>query len=224
MIDCRLSISSRGDGWTSDNVLRASMEISDNFATIAYKLEGDDCLLTLSPERAEQVRRGGADIKLSFVPNAKTLCVIGDEALRGGYEIFCTRLSVLIKKRGENIIFKFHMDGLDICHLGDLGEDCSPDLIEMILPVNVLLIPVGGNYTIDAKMAKEYVDRIMPDIVIPMHYRAKGCKLDIDKVDDFLDEFNGENVEIVEAGSEIEISRHDLGKDTTTIIVMETEQ
>ena len=128
------------------------------------------------------------------------------------------------KKRGENIIFKFHLDGVDICHLGDLGEDCSPDLIEMILPVNVLLIPVGGNYTIDAKMAKEYVDRIMPDIVIPMHYRAKGCKLDIDKVDDFLDEFNGENVEIVEAGSEIEISRHDLGKDTTTIIVMETEQ
>ncbi len=100
MIDCRLSISSRGDGWTSDNVLRASMEISDNFATVAYKLEGDDCLLTLSPERAEQVRRGGADIKLSFVPNAKTVCVIGDEALRGGYEIFCTRLSVLINRRG----------------------------------------------------------------------------------------------------------------------------
>ncbi len=125
------------------------------------------------------------------------------------------------KKRGENIIFKFRMDGLDVCHLGDLGEDCSSDLIEMILPVNVLLIPVGGTYTIDAAMAKEYVDRIMPDIVIPMHYRAKGCKLDIDKVDDFLDEFDGENVAIIEEGDEIEISRDDLDGEQTTIIVME---
>ena len=116
------------------------------------------------------------------------------------------------------------MDGLDVCHLGDLGEDCSSDLIEMILPVNVLLIPVGGTYTIDAKMAKEYVDRIMPDIVIPMHYRAKGCKLDIDKVDDFLDEFDGENVVITEAGDEIEISRDDLDGEQTTIIVMENGQ
>ena len=128
------------------------------------------------------------------------------------------------KKRGENIIFKFRMDGLDVCHLGDLGEDCSSDLIEMILPVNVLMIPVGGNYTIDAKMAKEYVDRIMPDIVIPMHYRAKGCKLDIDNVDDFIDEFDGENVVIAETGDEIEISRDDLDGEQTTIIVMENGQ
>ncbi len=127
------------------------------------------------------------------------------------------------KQRGENIIFKFRMDGLDVCHLGDLGEDCSSDLIEMILPVNVLLIPVGGNYTIDAAMAKEYVDRIMPDIVIPMHYRAKGCKVDIDKVDDFLDEFDGEAV-VVQAGNVIEISRDNLDGEQTTIIVMENGQ
>ena len=87
------------------------------------------------------------------------------------------------KLRGENTIFKFRMDGIDVCHLGDLGEECSSALIEAVLPVNVLLIPVGGNYTIDADMAKEYVDRIMPEIVIPMHYRTKDCKLDIDKVD-----------------------------------------
>lgn len=125
------------------------------------------------------------------------------------------------KKRGENIIFKFRMDGVEVCHLGDLGEACSTDLIETILPVNVLLIPVGGTYTIDAQMAKEYVDRIMPDIVIPMHYRAKGCKLDIDKIDDFLDEFDGEDIEIAETGDEIEISRDDLDGEHTKIIVME---
>lgn len=125
------------------------------------------------------------------------------------------------KKRGENIIFKFRMDGIDVCHLGDLGEECTSELIEMILPVHVLLIPVGGTYTINAKQAKEYVDRIMPDVVIPMHYRAKGCKLDIDKVNEFLDEFDGEDVTVVEEGEEIELYRDDLDGEHTKIIVME---
>ena len=123
--------------------------------------------------------------------------------------------------RGENVIFKFRMDGLDVCHLGDLGEECSSELIEAILPVNVLLIPVGGNYTIDAVTAKEYVDRIMPDVVIPMHYRVKGCEIDIDKVDDFISLFSGGNVEYEEAGDEIELSRDDADGETTKIIVME---
>ena len=95
-------------------------------------------------------------------------------------------------KRGENVIFKFRMDGMDICHLGDLGEDCSAELIEMLLPVNILLIPVGGTYTLDSEQAKEYVDRIMPDIVIPMHYRSKHLTIDLDRAQGFLDEFEDE--------------------------------
>lgn len=121
------------------------------------------------------------------------------------------------KKRGENIIFKFRMDGIDICHLGDLGEACSSELIDLLLPINVLLIPVGGNYTVDAEMAKEYVDRIMPDVVIPMHYREKGCAIDIDKVDEFIDLFDEECVEEVE-GNELELMRSDLSGDTKVIV------
>ncbi|MCD8041242.1 MAG: MBL fold metallo-hydrolase [Clostridia bacterium] len=121
--------------------------------------------------------------------------------------------------RGENIIFKFSMDGLEICHLGDLGVECSTELIEALLPVNILLIPVGGNYTIDAEQAKEYVDRIMPDIVIPMHYRTKNFKLDIDRVEEFTDLFDDEEV-LFSGESEMEFSRDDLGGDATRIIVM----
>ena len=122
------------------------------------------------------------------------------------------------KKRGENTIFKFRMDGIDICHLGDLGEACSAELIDVLLPVNVLLIPVGGTYTIDAEMAKEYVDRIMPDVVIPMHYREKGCKLDIDKVEDFTDLFDEEYVEEIEDG-ELELMRSDLSGETKIVVL-----
>ncbi len=122
--------------------------------------------------------------------------------------------------RGENIIFKFSMDGIEVCHLGDIGEECSTELIEALLPVDVLLIPVGGTYTIDAEQAKEYVDRIMPDIVIPMHYREKGKKLDVDRVEEFTDLFEEEEVE-TDGGSEIDISREDLGGDSTRVIVMD---
>lgn len=128
------------------------------------------------------------------------------------------------EKRGENLIFKFRMDGVEICHLGDLGEECSSSLLELLLPVHVLLIPVGGNYTIDAAQAKEYVDRIMPSIVIPMHYKTKGLEIDVDKPDDFLDSFDDE-AEVEELDScEIELSRDDITEDSTKIILMERQQ
>ncbi len=127
------------------------------------------------------------------------------------------------EKRGDNIIFKFRMDGLDICHLGDLGEECSSSLLESILPVNVLLIPVGGKYTIDAEQAKEYVDRIMPEIVIPMHYKTKGLKLDIDKPDEFLGLFDSEEIEMKE-GDELELFRDDITEESTKIIMLEKNQ
>lgn len=123
------------------------------------------------------------------------------------------------KKRGENVIFKFRLDGIDVCHLGDLGEACSPELIELILPVNVLLIPVGGNYTIDAEMAKEYVDRIMPDVVVPMHYRTKDCRIDIDKVDEFVEMFDEEDVEEAGRALTFERSDFDTAKNTRVIVM-----
>ena len=100
MIDCRLSISSRGDGWTSDNVLRASMEISDNFATVAYKLEGDDCTLTLSPRRAEQSRSGEVPLRLTFVPGEDTVCIVGTGGLRGGYRIHTDVFNCIFGRAG----------------------------------------------------------------------------------------------------------------------------
>ena len=122
--------------------------------------------------------------------------------------------------RGENVIYKFRMDGLEICHLGDLGEECSAELIELLLPVNILLIPIGGKYTINAKQAKEYVDMLMPDIVIPMHYKTKNSNIDIDKPQSFLEEFDEEDVTISHK-EELEFSREDLTTEKTKIILME---
>lgn len=122
------------------------------------------------------------------------------------------------KARGQNIIYRFGMDGVNICHMGDIGEPCSPELIERLLPVNVLLIPVGGNYTVDAELAKEYVDRLMPDIVIPMHYKIKHCELDIDKVDPFVRLFDDDCVE--EDLDELDLDRCDINGQPTKLVLL----
>ena len=122
--------------------------------------------------------------------------------------------------RGDNLIYKFRMDGLDICHLGDLGEECSAELLEMLLPVNILLIPIGGTYTLDALRAKEYVDRIMPEIVIPMHYKTRSLTIDIDKSDSFFHLFDDAETENFRRDV-LEITREDLTEEKTKILKME---
>lgn len=122
--------------------------------------------------------------------------------------------------RGENLVFKYRMDGVEICHMGDIGEECNAMLVESIVPVNILMIPVGGVFTIDAEQAKEYVDRIMPDVVIPMHYKTKDCEFDLCKINEFLDMFEDED--IVYADTEtIEFDRADFDGENTKVLVLE---
>ena len=75
--------------------------------------------------------------------------------------------------RGGNVIFKIRGDGLTVCHFGDIGESYSDELARRIGQVDVLLLPIGGKYTIDADEAKEYVEKLGVKLVIPMHYRPK---------------------------------------------------
>lgn len=121
-------------------------------------------------------------------------------------------------KRGPNLIFKYRMDGVDLCHLGDIGEECDAETGDLIGTVNVLMIPVGGNYTIDAAQAKEYVDFLMPDIVIPMHFRTPSCAVDIGRLDDFLDLFDDEQIVRVD-GDTLEVDREYFDGDSTKVIV-----
>jgi len=89
-------------------------------------------------------------------------------------------------KRGKNAIRVFEMDGLKIVHMGDQG--CMPEerILAAISDADVMLIPVGGTYTVDAKEAKEIVGCAKPRCVVPMHVKTKGCGYPIAKVDAFL--------------------------------------
>lgn len=92
-------------------------------------------------------------------------------------------------KRGTDVAFTFDFGGVKVCHLGDLGEKFDQDRAARFGHPDVLLIPVGGNYTIDAREAVRYIDAIAPKIVIPMHYRMEACALDIAPISDFISTF-----------------------------------
>jgi L-ascorbate metabolism protein UlaG (beta-lactamase superfamily) len=79
------------------------------------------------------------------------------------------------KERGPNTIFYFTVDDVNICHLGDLGHQLTKDEIKAIGKVDVLLIPIGGVFTIDADGAGKVADSINPKIVIPMHFKTNCC-------------------------------------------------
>lgn len=112
------------------------------------------------------------------------------------------------QKRGDNIIFTFRLEGISVCHLGDLGHLLEDEQIRAIGPVDILLIPVGGTYTIDYRQAVDLIGQLEPKLVIPMHYKTPAMGFDIDGVDKFLKEYG---VGAYEAGSqEIDLSATSL--------------
>ncbi|MFC2050881.1 MBL fold metallo-hydrolase [Chloroflexota bacterium] len=121
------------------------------------------------------------------------------------------------EERGANTIFCFTVDGIDICHLGDLGHDLSQEEIAQIGNVDVLLIPIGGLYTIDAKVASKVVDDLKPKVVAPMHYKTPKCDFPITSVEDFI--AGKKNVNKLNS-SETEFKAGKL-PETTEIIVLQ---
>ena len=90
------------------------------------------------------------------------------------------------KARGKNTIFCFEVDGIKVCHLGDLGHRLSGTQVAELGEVDILLVPVGGFFTIDARGAIELCGRIKPRVVIPMHYKTSKCDYPIAGVERFL--------------------------------------
>lgn len=98
-------------------------------------------------------------------------------------------------KRGKNTIFHLMFDGLNIVHLGDLGQSkLTEEQITQIGETDILLIPVGGIYTIDGKAAAFIVSQLEPKIIIPMHFKIEGLKFELAGVEGFLKEMGVENV------------------------------
>ena len=95
-----------------------------------------------------------------------------------GYESFHD--DVKGAKRGRNVIFVLEADGKRICHMGDIGERISDSLAANLKGLDLLMLPIGGVYTIDAKGSLDLIGRLQPKAACAMHFKSKDCTLDID--------------------------------------------
>ncbi|MGA2417905.1 MAG: MBL fold metallo-hydrolase [Candidatus Staskawiczbacteria bacterium] len=91
------------------------------------------------------------------------------------------------KERGQNTIYVIEAEEMRFCHLGDLGQkQLTDEQLEKIDGVDVLMIPVGGTYTIDSSEAQKIISQIEPKIIIPMHFGLPKSKIKLDEVSKFL--------------------------------------
>ena len=122
------------------------------------------------------------------------------------------------KERGLNSVFVVTADGLTFCHLGDLGHELSPQLVKQIGKVDVLLIPVGGIYTINGEVAKRVAAAINPRLfAIPMHFAVEGYD-DLLTNAEFLDE--QKNVKKMEDTNELSVSAEMKAEGGYTVVVL----
>jgi len=119
-------------------------------------------------------------------------------------------------QRGSVLIFCFKVEGLIVCHAGDLGHTLNPRELEEIGPVDILMLPVGGYYTIDAESADVVARSIKPRVILPMHYKTEKTDYPITGLQLFLK--GRQNVRQLDS-SEIEISLATLPLITETIVL-----
>ena len=121
-------------------------------------------------------------------------------------------------KRGRNVLFLIEMDGIRILHAGDIGHQLSRGQIAEIGLVDVLLVPIGGKYTIDYLGAREFANSLRPSVVIPMHFRTPLCSLsDIDDCGNFVSTVQDCRIHKLN-DCEASVFRNTLGEDRVLVL------
>ena len=119
------------------------------------------------------------------------------------------------QERGRNTIYVIHMDDLIICHLGDLGHILQEEQLEEVADADILLIPIGGQNTINAAQAAEVISQVEPRIIIPMHYQPSTGDMP-DPLDKFCREMG---IETLNTQPKLVITRSTLPAETQVVIL-----
>lgn len=123
-------------------------------------------------------------------------------------------------QRGKNVMYFIHLDGMSLLHCGDLGHALAEEYVDILDEVDILFIPVGGVYTIDAKTAAKITTKLDPRLVIPMHYNEKRLKQEVfgklQKVDDFLSEIGQEGIK---GQDKLVVSKSKLPEETEVVVL-----
>jgi L-ascorbate metabolism protein UlaG (beta-lactamase superfamily) len=124
-------------------------------------------------------------------------------------------------ERGKNTIYIVDLEDIRICHLGDQGALLTDEELEEIGEVDILFVPVGGTYTINASEALEVINQIDPRIVIPMHYNISGVASKLDGIEKFASQ---EKIADLEGKDILEIKKNDLPSDEREIVILKPQK
>lgn len=111
-------------------------------------------------------------------------------------------------KRGFNTMYRFTVEGMTLCHCGDLGTVPNNKVINAIRGADFLFVPIGGVFTMELPEVRRFIEAVNPHIVIPMHYRVGGLTLPVADIDGFLEMIPPDFVEYV--GNSIDITKDEL--------------
>jgi L-ascorbate metabolism protein UlaG (beta-lactamase superfamily) len=170
-----------------------------DIVTISHQHAGHSYLKAVAGSPVVIDGPGEYEIRGAFITGVATYHDDGKGALRGG-----------------NVAFILEMEEIRVCHLGDLGHTPSPDQVEEMSGVDILLVPVGGGTTIDGAAAAEVVNLLEPRLVIPMHYRTEAAADKLDTADRFLKEMGAK---AVEAQAKLTVSHGSLPSEMQVVLL-----
>lgn len=123
------------------------------------------------------------------------------------------------RERGRNIIYNFIVDGIRVCHCGDLGHMLTHEQAAEIGPVDVLLLPVGGVATIGAEQAKQVAGLLKPELIIPMHFQTEVLTFPLEQVERFIGKM-GKSKCIYTGKQEIELQPGKFSASSPKVMVL----
>lgn len=177
-------------------------------------LEADSCLITHAhPDHNNSSAVAGNPLVITGPGEyeVKGVAITGIQAFHdnsGGSE------------RGKVTIYHIYMDGLNIVHLGDLGQTTlTEEQVSEIGVTDILMVPVGGVYTITANQATAIIAQLEPSIVLPMHYKIEGLKYELEPLTSFLKEMGLENIE---SQPKLSVTKEKLPEETQVVVLSKT--
>ncbi len=122
------------------------------------------------------------------------------------------------KSQGENTCYTIEAEEIRLCHLGDLGQsELTEQQLQALGEIDILMVPVGGIYTIDGEGASKIISQIEPKIVIPMHYSLPKLKIKLEGIEKFLKVMGKKEIESL---GKLSIKQKELPREEMEIVVL----
>ena len=208
------------------------------FGQSCFKIQGEKSVIITDPLSKDsdlKVSRLTADVVTVSDSNSKEIDAKAVKGIStpepfivsqpGEYEVKSTFIYAINsngddpnEKKGGNIIYRLEIDLVTIAHLGSLNHPLTNGELERLEGIDILMVPVGGGDFLNAKQAAALISQLEPRMVIPMNYKIKGLKANLDSLDKFCKEIG---ICPTEEVSKFRVAKKDLPQEEMKVVVFQ---